>query len=101
MVELKYLPRARPRYSKDLASLASISAGRGSVTIANDRFRGAEKDSKAYALSDRVLFVWAGIHKGPVPDESFGSSYASLEGCYLELHAVTHPESLPEILIRG
>ena len=101
MVELKYLPRGRPRYVKDLESLASLSTGRGSVTIANDRFRGAEKDSKAYAMSDRGLFVWAGIHRGPVPDDSFGSGYAALEGCYLELHAVTQSEASPELLIRG
>ena len=62
IIELKYLPRGQPKFRKDIESLALISKKRKQISISNSRFRGTETDSKAYKLSNNILFVWAGIH---------------------------------------
>ena len=62
VIELKYLPRVQPKYEKDLQSLALIAKNKSKTSIANERFRGPEKDSTRYWLSKNILFVWAGVH---------------------------------------
>ena len=102
VIELKYLPRAQPRYKKDMETLSLIAENRQQVIIANDRFRGAEKDSNKYALSKNILFVWAGVHaKEKVETNTlFSLSHKALDGCYLQLHAVTESNSKPMVFQR-
>jgi len=101
VIELKYLPRGRPQYKKDIQSLALISKYRRQILIKNERFRGVEKDSKPYTLSDNVLFVWASIHDGSKSEVEhlYSHGYKSLDGCYLQLHAETEIGAKPKIVI--
>ena len=99
IIELKYLPRTNPRYKKDIESLALIAKNRHQITIANERFRGTEKDSTQYALSKNVLFVWAGVHARNRTGtyHLYSDGYKALDGCYLQLHAQTASNSRPEV----
>lgn len=101
VIELKYLPRGRPKYKKDIESLSLVAKNRRKISIANDRFRGIEKDSMPYSLSDNVLFVWASIHDGSKSEgaQLYSKGYKSLDGCYLQLHAETGDGSMPKVVI--
>jgi len=102
VIELKYLPRAQPKYKKDIESLALIAQNRQQISIANDRFRGAERDAKKYALSKNILFVWAGVHAKESQESGLLFSVGSdaLQNCFLQLHAETHPKQKPKIYQR-
>ncbi len=102
VIELKYLPRAKPRYKKDIESLALIAENTQQIAIANQRVRGKEKDSKQYSLSKQILFVWAGVHakKKSKSKKSYAAGYDSLDGCYLEFHALTQKKMKPQVSIR-
>ena len=102
VIELKYLPRVQPKYKKDINSLSLIAKNRRKISIANDRFKGSEKDANKYALSKNVLFVWAGVHaKQRVETNAlFSAGHKALDGCYLQLHAVTESNSEPTVFQR-
>jgi hypothetical protein len=99
VIELKYLPRVQARYKKDIDSLSLIAKNRKQISIANDRFRGTEKDANKYVLSKNVLFVWAGVHaKEKVETNAlFSVGHKALDGCYLQLQAVTESNSKPMV----
>jgi hypothetical protein len=99
VIELKYLPRGHPKYKKDINNLALIADNRDQILIANERFRGSEKDSTQYSLSKHILFVWAGVHtkEKSEPCILYSSAHKSLDGCYLQLHAVTGVNSTPDV----
>ena len=97
VLELKYQPRVKPTYAKDLATLAWISNAREQVAISNTRFRGVEADARTYKLASSVLYVWAGIHSDA---NASLSPPAEIASNFLELHAVTaHDE--PPVFRRG
>jgi len=100
VIELKYSPRAQPKFQKDIESLCSIARNREQIIISNERFRGIEKDGNKYALSNNVLFVWAGVHAKEMSEtnELYSSAHEILNGCYLQLHAVTEKNSAPTVL---
>ena len=102
VVELKYLPRGQPKHQKDIDSLATIARYRHRIHIANDRFRGSEKDATVYSLSKSILFVWAGVHAQEKPDQEtlFSAGKQSLSECYMQLHAVTHKDGKPKVFQR-
>ncbi len=102
VIELKYLPRAQPKYKKDIESLSLIAKNRNQITISNQRFRGTVKDDHKYSLSRNILFVWAGIHAKEKSEkrELYSAGHVSLEGCYLQLHAVTETNSKPKVFQR-
>ncbi len=99
IIELKYLPRAAPRYDKDLDSLATIARERRKISISNSRYRGPKGEPTEYSLSKSVLFVWAGVHadQGWEEKELFIGSRKVLKGSYLQLHAVTQHQENPKI----
>ena len=99
VIELKYLPRAQPKYEKDIDTMALISRKRKQVSISNSRFRGSEVDSRDYTLSNNILFVWAGIHATPKKEITrlYSSKYKSLDGCFVQLHAETQHDDKPII----
>ena len=99
IVELKYLPRGRPRYSKDIKNMDLIARNRNGVAISNARFRGNVMDGNQYRLSKNILFVWAGVHIHERDDGGFlySEGFRSLDGCYLQLHAATSKTSNPEL----
>ena len=99
VIELKYRPKGPPNYLKDIQTLDLIARNRDGIAIANARFRGAEKDARRYTASQKILFVWAGIHTAPAPDEEklFAEGIGSLSGSYLQLHAATHAGQAPDV----
>ncbi len=99
VIELKYLPRARPRIKKDLESLALISKHRSSLSISNIRYKGPSADSRDYGFSNKVVFVWAGVHKEIDPDRerALSAGIPDLENCLLRLHAVTQDDGNPQV----
>jgi hypothetical protein len=73
VVEIKYLPRGKPAYNKDIESLAMLARHRGSLCVSNSRYRGPAGDPKEYEFHDKLLCVWAGVHRPP-KDGSFWTS---------------------------
>lgn len=94
IIELKYLPRVHPQFSKDINSLSMLAKHRGGIKISNKRFRGKPVDNTIYTFSKNILFVWAGVHT--VPDLKIPIDNA-LTGCFLELHALTIDNGNPKI----
>ena len=102
VIELKYLPRALPKYNKDISSLSLIAENRNQITIANDRYRGIDIDSNEYSLSKNILFVWAGIHAEEKQGNQmlYSKGIQSLEDCYMQLHAETAYNKSPRVYQR-
>ena len=105
VIELKYLPRAKPRYEKDINNLADIAKHRAEITISNERFWGPAVDSRAYTFAENVLFVWASVHAGSKDTcdedvQAFAASRKELHGCFLELHVKTDKNWIPTIYWR-
>ena len=99
VIEIKYLPRGKPKYQKDLDSLGLVSRYRSKLSISNARFFGEQQDSKLYGFSKDVLFVWASVHKQDAPKkrESFAAGEKYLAGCYMQLHAETREGLKPDV----
>ena len=106
VIEIKYQPRIRPSWRKDIRTLAALSRNRKTLQVANSRYRGSESDTKAYPFAEDVLFVWAGVHR-PMADSDLSndaplsSGIRSLKGCFLELHAVTSGDGEPTITAKS
>lgn len=104
IIELKYQPRGKPAYFKDIDSLACISEHGRTIKISHERFRGASGAARTYGLSKYVLFVWAGVHAqsndtvGKV--RLFSEGRDCLKGCYLQLHAETRAGRKPRVFQR-
>jgi len=64
IVELKYLPRGRPKVGKDLASLKKLAFDVSSLTVRHDRYRGEHSRKHNYAIADDAILCWAGIYTG-------------------------------------
>ena len=102
VIELKYQPRVKPNYMKDVDTLSNIARYRKSISISNHRFRGKPIDEKTYSLSKHILFVWAGVHGGiglyaNDNEPLYSKGYRVLKNCFLELHAETSKTSSPNI----
>lgn len=101
VIEIKYEPRKLPSYRKDLETLRAIAANRHKLSLANTRFRGPEADEPTYSFSDKVLFVWGGVHRAfGCRDEMRLEVGKELDRCFLQLHAETLSEKSPEIISR-
>jgi len=101
IIELKYLPRVKPSYKKDIENLALISENRNQITLAHSRFSGVRKGRKEYSLSKTILFVWAGIHARSREEilRLYSEPYESLAGSFIQLHAETRRSGMPEIYV--
>lgn len=99
VIELKYLPRKKPDYRKDINTLDLIARHRHSMSISNDRYRGENIDSREYTLSKNILFVWAGIHAANQAQSEplFSEEYSNLDNCYLQLHAATRSQRAADV----
>lgn len=99
IIELKYLPRVKPRYQKDISTLELIACHRSAIRISNERYRGRDADDQEYSLSKEILFVWAGIHAvhQSQPEHLFSEGHDNLTGCYLQLHAATHSDRAADV----
>jgi len=103
VVELKYLPRVKPKFEKDMNTLAAIARNRKRVMLKNDRYRGSKTTGEAYMLSDKIIFAWGGIHgydKANYQDKNtppLSKGYRILKDCFLEMHAETVMDEEPSI----
>ena len=88
VVEIKYIPRVRPNWRKDLDTFSWINKHRDQFAIRNKRHRGVANDDRKYRLSKDVLFVWAGVHSEEDVDLSQHIDH-ELAKHFLEMHAVT------------
>lgn len=106
VVELKYKPRGKAMFQKDLRTLDLLSRGRQDLSICNERYAGPDVDSTDYTFSKNTLFVWAGFHL-PHPSGSYAmlpslsSEYPSLNGCFLQMHAETSRSGAPRVFSRS
>lgn len=92
VVEIKFLPRTKPRFSKDLKTLASLAAQQLEVPLKIDRFRGSKPGKHHYRFAEHVLLAWAGIHgcSEEIDECRFAERNSSdFKGYYFELHGLT------------
>lgn len=91
MVELKYAPRGRATYAKDLETLAHLSEHRLKFEISNQRYLGPKKLGKPFTLASNAVLCWAGVYSGAkISNEAF--SRAESRQDFLALHALTSKE---------
>lgn len=88
VMELKYQPRGKPSWSKDLSTFHWLAENRDRIVVSNSRFRGIGADARGYPLSRYVLYVWAGVHAACNIDLGAHISPA-MSSCFLALHAET------------
>ena len=96
IIELKYLPKGKSKYQKDIYSLNTLAKYRRELQFNYKRFLG---EDKTFGFSNSILFVWAGIYNrldSHVGDD-FSKGYASLSDCYMQLEAVTSKDEIPVI----
>jgi hypothetical protein len=86
VVELKYVPRGLPKYSKDLRTLRNIAKADG-ITLSNDRYCGIERN-RFYTLASDAILCWAGVYTGSQLKLK-GRIGAGLEQRFLQLDALT------------
>lgn len=97
IVELKYQPRVRPSWRKDIGTFDWIDKHKDKISVSNVRFQGVEVDKRAYTLAKDVLFVWAGIH-AEWPRQTFeGDVPTEWRDGFLELHAETRNGGEPNV----
>ncbi|HET6424144.1 MAG TPA: hypothetical protein VFG20_10700 [Planctomycetaceae bacterium] len=91
VVEIKYLPRARPKFSKDLKTLAALASQRKNLKMENLRYRGVDTEQAEFQFSEHVLFCWAGIHRREFAAlDEFEQRRPDVVGeYYFEMHGLT------------
>jgi hypothetical protein len=89
IVEVKYKPRGRAEWRKDLDTFRWIADNRETIRISNVRFRGVAADARSYPLSRNLLYVWAGVHAACELDLAECIEPA-LSSRFMALHAETH-----------
>lgn len=105
VIELKYQPRGNPAFAKDLATLTALAVHRRDLGVTNRRFLGSGR-RKVYPFSDRVLWVWAGVHRDQTPSLEcmetpvLCQQLPELQGDFLQLHAETHKGHTPCVFWR-
>lgn len=97
VVELKYRPRARADFTKDLETLEWLSEKGEDVVLSNDRYRGVREESRKYSLAPDAVLCWAGVYTAP--EESIRLPEArAINGKVLALQAITKSGSPPVII---
>jgi hypothetical protein len=96
IIELKYQPRAKPKWHKDIDTFHFLATHRETISISNTRFRGVVADARLYPLANDVLFVWAGVHASCnlVLNEHVDPI---LVPYFMSLHAETRLSSAPNL----
>ena len=97
IVELKYLPRTRPKYRKDLQTLERASQVHADLEIYSNRFLGKRRNKLTYPLAADSVLCWAGIYTGSRPDLRSTLS-KSARSRFLQLDAITSENANPEIV---
>jgi hypothetical protein len=97
MVELKYVPRGRPSYMKDLETLNVLAEHRLKFMVSNERYLGPHKGAREYVLAKDAVLCWAAVYTGAkVASPLF--EFAEKRSNFLALHALTseiNPAHIP------
>ena len=95
VVELKYLPRARPKFQKDIETLSQIAQNSQQVTVACHRYLGNRSNEKNYTLAKDAVLCWAGVYTGSTVEIERPSEISQKQ--FLLLHARTQENAPPKI----
>lgn len=88
IVELKYKPRARASYTKDLDTLDMMATDHTDISVSNGRYLGPMKDGRTYQLAHDAVLCWAAVYKGRrISNPAFLD--AEVGKSFLALHAIT------------
>lgn len=88
VVEIKYLPRKRPEYAKDLNTLSWMSTHGAEVKLSNDRYRGEREAAREYHLAEDAVLCWAGVYTAPEVQITYPSD-TQLQKRLTVMHAIT------------
>jgi hypothetical protein len=98
IVELKYAPRGRPAYAKDIETLRLATENADTLQISNDRFRGITKDNRPYPLAQDAILCWAGVYSGSQIALRTLIKDKSLDRRFLQLGALTAKNSDAKVI---
>ena len=105
VIEIKYRPRGKAAYRKDVRSLDALARNGKSLSVSNLRFSGLPVDKTLYTFSANTLFVWAGFHR-PAKAGSYAdlpplsNGFDALMGRFMQLHAETSSDDCPKVFHR-
>lgn len=99
LVELKYLPRGRPDYRKDVSTLEFAASNPAGLAITNDRFLGVTADNRPYPLAPDAVLCWGAVYTGKPLNVRARVSNA-LRVRFLQLDAVTAANKPPAVSSR-
>jgi hypothetical protein len=88
IIDLKYTPRSKPSWKKDLATFEWIGKNFGELTVSNKKNLGKGEEDCEYTLADDLVYVWAGIHQ-PWDDHLKKHIAKECKKCFMELHLET------------
>ena len=97
VVEIKYLPRTRPQYEKDLNTLSWMSKHGAEVKLSNDRYRGEREAAREYHLAEDAVLCWAGVYTAPEVQITHPSD-TQLQKRLSVMHAITESGKPAEVL---
>ena len=96
IVELKYKPRGRASYTKDLQTLTMMAANHQDISVANGRYLGPKTNTRNYSLAEDALLCWAAVYRGKRVNKPTFLAAEDMPN-FLALHAITSGESNPII----
>lgn len=88
VVEIKYLPRVRPDFVKDLNTLAWILENGNEIHLSNDRYRGEQETARRYRLAPDAVLCWGGVYASPQAEIQLPESHP-INSRVMVLHALT------------
>ena len=97
IVELKYKPKGRAKYVKDLRTLERLTDQEAEITIANDRFRGKKLNVRSYKMASNSIVCWAAVYSGKII-QAEAKLDPQLKNRVLFLHALTKAGTDPNVL---
>ena len=97
VVELKYLPRAKADYGKDLQTLEWCGSHADRIQIRNERYMGHQWGDRYYRLANDAVLCWAGVFNRPIALSLLDKVSDQIYSQFMELHAVTVPGANPTI----
>lgn len=97
IIELKYRPRTRAAWRKDIDKFRSIADSKTGITVSNERYRGVEANSHTYTLAITILYVWAGVHAESGLD--LAGYVGKLAPNFIALHAETVDGEPPRLVV--
>lgn len=102
VIEMKYTPRGRATWKRDLTKLNNIAKVSKQLHVANTRYLGPPRDQREYHFSDKCIYVWMGVHL-PFKEHAIGQTprlargFKHLESKFVQYHAFTSSTAYPTV----